>query len=160
MKNEVAHLADSFKIDDRVLIYITTTAELTDANKTSFVRFDGLVTDVNYVIDGNGRVFVITGANRLEKLLTYTFPGLYYTQYESNGTTVRKRWTAVQAIQDIINRVNYAMRKGVGGTSLTPIVWDDSNDTTTQYITYVRNYKPSFEMIEDLSNGKNGKKNH
>ena len=137
----------SFEIDDRVLIYITTLkGRIIDAaDKSLYLRFDGLVTDVSYTSGPDGRVFVVTGANRLEKLLTYTFPGLYYTR---NG----KSWSASQAIQDIIDRVNAVMQKGLSGNSLNPIIWDSTNDTSdTTEITYVRNYKPAFQMIEELS---------
>lgn len=125
--------AGNIKIDDRVMIYITSQADISDSNKSSYLRFDGGIVEKSYNNTVDGRILSISGLNRLEKLMNFTYPGIF------------KDKTAPTIIQELVGHVN--------DDNPVKITFDTTNSDITGFdtIQYWRNYRPVFEMIEELS---------
>ena len=130
---------EDVKVDDRILLYISTT-EITSANKSSYLRFDGVVTETNYEVSSSGRMLVINGQSRLKSVLNFTWAAAY----EPTATFDSTASDIVQALLGHVNDDNLNYQ----------ITWASGNDVTTTPIQYYSNYRSVIEMIDELSTQK------
>jgi hypothetical protein len=128
---------DNIKVDDRLIIYITSKEDITSANKDNYVRFNGVVTEVEYEVAIDGKTLNIKGESRLRTLLNFSFPAVFEPQddYDAYASTV------IQSLIDAVNDDNLNYK----------ITWDPTNDTTSTPIQYSSNYRPVLEIIQELS---------
>lgn len=139
LQNGTYPYRDLFRVDDRVYIYVKeddNTGVWTDATDK---LFDGLVMSLTYSISSGGTNTIrVEGLNRLEKLFNVSKPARY------NGQT------ASYIVNNLIESVNND-QAWAGASQINQITWDSGNAVTTTTIAYNRNYRPVFEMIEELS---------
>jgi hypothetical protein len=122
-------------VDDRILLYVTSKADITDANKSNYQLYDGLVIESSYDVTSGGRFLTLKGANRFQKIMDFTWPAVYRQQ------------TASEIVANLIQQVN-------DGNPLNTITWAPDNSSTDEKIDYSRSYRPVYEMIEELSDQK------
>jgi len=118
------------------------------STKATYQRFDGLITEIGEELTVDGRVVVINGLNRLEKLMNVVFPGIFKSKYAST------------MVQELVGHCNDAQRQLPSGARANQIGFGTITATTNKEIDYARNYRTVFELIEELSRQKiNGKFN-
>jgi len=131
--------------DDRALLYLTTQEDITDGNKSSYQKFDGLVVQTSYEVSTTGRVIVISCLNRFEKLLNFLHPSIYEGKVVADASGNPEEGI----IPNLIGQVNDGQRGY--DNSVNQISWASGNSVTTTIINYYRSYRPVHEMIQELS---------
>jgi len=133
---------NKFQVDDRLRIHFTIKEAITQANKDTYLRFDGVITETNYDVSVDGKSILVKGQSRLSKLLNFAYPAVYENS------------TASYIIENLIGHANDGYEISFEDGNTNAIDWDSGNDSTTTTIQYFRNYRPVIEMITELSKQK------
>jgi ribosomal protein L19 len=140
LKNEPqTDYKNKIKVDDRIIIYITAKEAITDGNKSSYQRFDGIITEIKKEGNTQGNTITLVGQSRLDRMLNFAFPAVY----EPTATFTSTASNIIQALIDAVNDDNLNYQ----------ITWDAGNDSidSANEIQYYRTYRPVIELIEELS---------
>jgi len=130
---------NTFHIDDRIAIYLKVDSGTGTWTDSSDKRMDGLITELGAEVGDEGRLLIVKGTSRVEKMLNFVFPAVYTNQAAST------------IIQNLLGHVNDGQAQRPDGVRINQINWASGNATTTANLSYHRSYKPVFEMIEELS---------
>src|SRR3990167_521326 len=148
-----------------------------DPNETDpggHLIFDGQVSEITSEVNPDNRLFLIKGVNRLEKLLSFSAPSIF-----KQTSTFKSR--APNIIVNLLSQINKSTIKSSSGAYPNQIIGGGLDDATGQLqwigncknpwtdndgfnlnfpsgestafpvIQYWRDYKPVFELIEELS---------
>ena len=139
---------EDIKVDDRVIVYITSYEDITTANKSSYRRYDGVVTEINYTMDNKGGMLLVKGESRLNRLLNFTFPAQYKpaTDFTSTADVIIRN--LLQTVNE--ENINYQIG-GATDAEWTALGNDEITADATNRIEFYRNYRPVIELITELS---------